>query len=101
MVGEIYPTPNGTIWGFDSYITYIVGVENMLFPVLLAVLWIIVFVATKGYSTSRAFTFASFVAFILSAPIVLMGWMANRYMYLSLLFLGIGLIYIRFWDSGY
>lgn len=101
MVGEIYAAPNGTIWGLDSYMNYVVGVEPLFFPVILAVIWIIVLVATKSYSTSRAFTYASFVAFILSVPIVILGWMANRYMYLALIMTAAGIIYIRFWDSYY
>lgn len=100
-VTDIYPQPNGTIWGMDSYITYIVSVESMFFVVLLAVIWIIIFVATKSYSSSRAFTYASFISFILAVPITLMGWMATKFMYLALLFLAIGLIWIRVGDSYY
>lgn len=100
-VTDIYPTPNGTIWGFDSYITYIVSVEPLFFVVLLGVLWIIALVATKQYGMPRSFTFASLMTFVLSAPIVLMGWLDNRYMYLALLMTAVGLIWIRFNDSYY
>lgn len=100
-MADLYPMPNGTIWGADSYISYITGIEPLFFIVLLAVIWIVVFVATKSYSSSRAWTFASFISFILSMPIVLMGWLAPRYMYLFLLFLAVGIIWIRIGDSQY
>lgn len=101
MVGEIYATPNGTIWGMDDYLSYIVGVEPFFFIVILAVIWLVVFISTKSYSSSRAWTFSSFVSFLLSLPLVMMGWMSSRYMYLFLLLLAIGILWIRIEDSYY
>lgn len=98
---DIYPMPNGTIWGADSFMSYIVGVEPLFFITILVVLWVVVFVAAKSYSSSRAWTFASFVCFILSTPITLLGWMKPTYMYLFLLLLAIGIIWIRIGDSYY
>lgn len=97
-MADIYPNPVN-ITGLDALVSYTTGVEPLLFVGILIVVWIVTFLAAKGYSSSRAFTFASFLVFILSAPIVLMNWLAPRYMYLALVFTCIGWAWMRIGDS--
>ena len=98
MVAQIYPNPEN-LTGLDSLAGYVSGVEPLAFLGIILVIGVITFLATKNYSSSRAFTFSSFLMFVLSAPIVMMGWLAPRYMYLFLLFTAIGWGWIRVSDS--
>jgi hypothetical protein len=103
MVGEIYPYPNGTIWGFDGLVNYVVSVEPAFFTVLLFVLWFIAIIVVKvaSGSTSRAWTFASFMATILSFPLAMMGWLNPNWIYFFAILLLVGVAWIRIGDSYY
>jgi hypothetical protein len=100
-ISDIYPMPNGTIWGFDSLIDYTVSVEPLLFIGLLVAIWVVVLVATLRNGFTRSFTFASLIVSILSIPITLMGWLANKWMYLAFVLVGVGLVLIIIEDSYY
>jgi hypothetical protein len=98
MVNEIYTFPNDT-YTPDKLITWVVGIEPYTFVMILLAVWVIAFLVTKVYSTSRAWTFASFLCFILSIPLAGLGWLSYVYMYLLLLMTAIGIIWIRLGDS--
>jgi len=97
---DLYPTPNGTIYGMDSLVTYTVSVEPLLFLGLFIAIWLIIFLATRNYGAGRGFTFASFICAVLSIPISFMGWLAPRYIYLFVVLTGIGIIWVKISDGG-
>jgi hypothetical protein len=101
---DLYPMPstNQTVYSLNNYFSYITqdAIAPLFFPLILFAIWIITFVSTKSYSSSRAWTFASFLTFILSLPLAIMGWCAPRYCYLTLVLLAIGIAWIRLGDSN-
>lgn len=97
-MNEVYTFPNGT-YTPDKLINWVVGIEPMTFLLILVGIWVIAFLATKVYTSSRAWTFASFICFIISIPLAGLGWLSPTYTYLLLLMTAIGLIWIRLGDS--
>lgn len=88
----------------DSYYTFFRyinnAVEGLFFPVILSVVWIISFMAmlfSGSYtrpSASKAWVFASFFTMILAIPLTVLNLLAARYMYISIILLGVGVIWI-------
>jgi len=76
------------------------SVEGLFFPVMLLVIWIVSFIALlfsgsiERPSAAKAWTFASFFVTILSMPLVILGLVAQRYMYISIILLGIGALWL-------
>jgi hypothetical protein len=89
------PTANDTlgIYEFFNYVNVVSG--GLFFPVILMVIWVVTFIALKGYTTSRAWTGASFLVSILSVPLAIMKLIAPRYMYLSFMFLAGGILWMK------
>lgn len=103
MSTTIYPYPNGTIWGFDGLISYVVSIEPSFFIWILAALWIIAAVLIYGStgSSSRGWTFASLMCTILSFPLSMMGWMSSVPIYIFAVLTAVGMLWMRFSDSYY
>jgi hypothetical protein len=97
---DIYNT-NVSIHNMNDYMGWITQVEPLFFPLMLLVIWIVTFVATKSYSASRAWTYASFLTFILSVPLSIMGWSSPTYIYLTLILTAAGIAWIRLGDSTF
>lgn len=97
MATVIYTTPTiNDTQGFFEYFSYINSVAGGIFlPVMLLVVWIVVFIASKGFSTSRAWTFASFMTMILSMILAVMDLVSPRYMYLALFMVGAGAVWLK------
>jgi len=98
MVNEVYTFPNGT-YQPEKLISWVVSIEPLTFPLILLGIWVIAFLATKVYTTSRAFTFASFICFIISMPLAGLGYLSYVYMYMLLLFSAVGVVWVRLGDS--
>lgn len=99
---QIYtpPTANDTL-GLYEIFKYVNNTsEGLLFVSLLFVIWIITFVATKSYSASRAWTFASFLCFILSLILSVIGIIAPKFMYLYLILTGVGAVWLKLEAEG-
>lgn len=97
MPTQVYtpPTNNDTLGIYEIY-KYANGVaEGILSVSFMFVVWIIVFVATKNYSTSRGFTLASFICFILSMIFSVIDLISPKIMYLFLFFLAGGALWIK------
>jgi glycerol-3-phosphate acyltransferase PlsY len=90
------PTGNETS-GFYEIFGY-VGREatgGLFWPVMLFAIWIIVFLAVKQYSTSRAWTLASFFCAFLSIPLAVLNYIAPKWMYLSIFLTLIGFVWLK------
>lgn len=95
---DIYPMPSG-IRGFDGLFSYVVSVEPLVAISLLVVVWVVSFVWVKQYSSSRAWFFASFLCFVLSVPLAILGWLNANFIYLFLLMMLTGFVWIRITES--
>ena len=93
------PTGNETN-GFYNLFGYINRVSGGIFwPIMLLVLWIITFLAIKQYSTSRAWTFASFFCAILSIPLAVLDYIAPVYMYMCIFLTIVGFVWLKLEDQ--
>jgi len=91
----VQPTGNETN-GFYELFGYIGRTTGGLFwPVMLLVLWVVTFLAMKQYSTSRAWTFASFFCSILAIPLAVLDYIAPRFMYLCIILTLIGFVWLK------
>jgi len=96
----VQPTGNDTK-GFFELFGYVggTGTEGLFWPVMLFVIWIIGFLALKQYSTSRAWTFASFFCAILSIMLAVLDYIAPKWMYLCIILTLIGFVWLKLEDQ--
>jgi hypothetical protein len=73
--------------------------EGLFFPVLLLVIWIISFLAMKGYSSARAWTFASFFCAVLAMIMAVLDYINPKFMYLCIFLTLIGFIWLKLEDA--
>jgi hypothetical protein len=90
------PTINDT-GGFYEIFKFIANdtTGGLFFPVILLVVWVVAFMSTKGFSNSRAFTFASFFCSILSIMMGILDVINPRYMYLCFILTAIGIVWLK------
>ncbi len=81
------------IFEFFSFVN--TTADGAFFVVILFVIWIIGFLAIKQYSTPKAWTFASFFCAILSILLAVLNLIAPKFMYIFLILLGIGLVWLK------
>lgn len=62
---------------------------------MLFVIWITAFIALKQYSSSRAWTFASFMCAILSIFMAIIDYVAPTWMYLFIFLTLIGFVWLK------
>jgi len=89
------PTANDTrgIFEFFNYVNVVEG--GLFFPVMLLVIWTITFIGTKQFTTSRAWTIASFLCAFISVPLAIANLIAPRYMYLCFILLAVGILWLK------
>lgn len=90
------PVANDTtgIYEFFSYINN-TATEGLFFAVIIFVIWIVAFLAVKQYSTSRAWTFASFFCAVLSIILAILNVLSSKLMYFFIIFTAIGLVWLK------
>lgn len=97
-------TDTGGYFEFFRYVNNVV--EGLFFPAMLLVVWVIAFIAmlfSGSYqrpSASKAWVFASFFTVILSIPLTILNLVAAKYMYILIILLGIGVIWIILEQGG-
>jgi hypothetical protein len=76
--------------------------NNLFFPVILGVIWIIAClgVLADGRPLSRGFTFASFICSIISVILVLLQVLTPAFMYMMFIFTALGVFWI-YLTSGF
>lgn len=89
------PTGNETsgIFEFFKYVNTVS--DNLFFPVILLVIFIVTFISTKQYSTSRAWTASSFLVAFLSIPLAIGELISPRWMYMSFVFVAGGVLWLK------
>lgn len=92
------------LFTFFNYVNNATG--GLFFPVILLVIWVISFVAmlfSGNYqrpSAAKAWTFASFFAMVLSIPLAVLDVLSKRYMYITIVMLGIGALWLILEGKG-
>jgi len=95
MAYYVEPTANDTI-GFYEFFNYVnVVAGGLFFPIMLLVIWVVIFMATKQYSTSRAFTGASVISAFLSIILVTGQLISPKWMYLCIILAGAGILWLK------
>ena len=75
--------------------------DNYFFPTMLLVIWFISFVSVfslggrSNGSAARAWTFSSFIVSILAIMTTIMGFLSTKYMYLTFVMLGLGVLWLK------
>lgn len=97
MATQYYPTPQlNDSTGIFELFNYVNNVaDGLLFLVMLFVIWVITFIATKQYSTDRAFTYASFICMILAILLAILGLLGSQWMYLFVILTGVGAVWLK------
>lgn len=85
--------------GIFEFLRYINNTaDGLFFPVIILVIWIVAFITTLftggKVQASKSWLFASFLSSILLIPLVVIDLVSQRYMYMSFVLLGIGIVWI-------
>lgn len=99
-----YPIPNVTDtrdmlsifqWISDS------ATGGLFFPIMILVIWVVQFIGVlaEGRSASRAWVFASFTATILSIILGILAMMAQKWIYLLVLMVSLGIFWLKLASS--
>lgn len=100
MSNYTLPT-NETGESFISLFTYINNVSNgWFFLAILFALFVIVFISLKNFSNSKAFTGASFLNMILAIIFRVLGFIENKWMYLSIILVAVAAIWLHIDNSA-
>ncbi len=90
-----YPLPNATDYHLPEFVQYLnKAADGIMMPVLILVLWLVMFIGTKKFRSSVAFTFSSLFCGILSIMLALLDMMAKRYMYLLGIMVAFGAVWM-------
>lgn len=94
---QIYAPPNQTdSEGIFELLRYVnTTADGLLFPMLLFVVFVITFIATKQFSSSRAFAYASFITMVLSVPLGVLDLVAPKFMYLFVILTAVGAVWLK------
>jgi len=93
-----YTVPTGNQTGDFFEMFKFIGGEptgGLFWGVMLLVIWVISFMTMKQYSTSRAWTFASFFSSILAIFMALMDFLSPKWMYLTIFMTLFGLVWLK------
>ncbi len=87
--------------GFYEYSLYINEVAGgLFFPIIIFIIWVIVFIATKRFSASQAWTYASFISMILSIILATLDLMTATIMYLFIFMTAVGFVWLKLESSS-
>ena len=90
------PTGNETNGLYELFkFIGVTATGGLFWPVMLLVIWIVGFMAMKQYSTSRAWTFASFFCAILGIMLGVMDYISPKWMYLCIFLTVIGFVWLK------
>ena len=92
---------NETSAGILNIFQYVQSVsDGWFFILILFAIFIIVFIALKDYTSSRAFAGAAFLNMILSVMMRTLGLITNQWMYLSIVLVAIAAVWLHFDNSS-
>jgi len=99
-----YPVP--TVNDTQDMLTIFQWISNtatdgLFFPIMILVIWVVQFIGVlaEGRPASRAWVFASFTATILSIILGILAMMAQKWIYLLVIFLSLGIFWLKLASS--
>lgn len=94
---QIYAPPNSTdSTGIFELFRYVnTTADSLFFVMLLFIIFVVIFVATKQFSTPRAFTYASFMSMVLAIPLAVLDLIGSKYMYMFVVLTGVGALWLK------
>ena len=94
------PTTDQNITSLYGAFGYVQDVSSgWFFLMILFAIFIIVFISMKNYTSSRAFAGASFLNMILAIILRTLGFISNKWMYLSIILVGGSAIWLHIDNS--
>ncbi len=85
------------LFHYFSYVNNIA--DGLFFPVILLVVWVISFMATftlgGSKNVAKGFIFSTFFVTILGSMLAIMGLLNPKYMYLPIILLAFGVLWLR------
>lgn len=99
---DIYPyiTENQSL-GINEVAGYVNQVtNNLFFPIILLIIFVVSFVTTMHFGNGRAWVFASFFCSILAIFMVIANWLNPAWMYLLFVMTAAGLLILRLAKSS-
>ncbi len=95
-----FPTPN--VSDTRDMLSIFQWISNeatggLFWPIMILTIWIVQFIGvlSEGRPSSRAFLFASFTATILSIILGILAMMAQKYIYLLVIFVSLGAFWVK------
>lgn len=89
------PTVNDTK-GFYEFFNYVnTTADGMFFPMLMGIIWCILFVTGKAFVSNRAFMFASFMCSILGIILAVLDLISPLLMYFFIIMTALGVLWIK------
>jgi prepilin signal peptidase PulO-like enzyme (type II secretory pathway) len=95
---DYYVTPTGNeTAGFYEIFGFVgrSATAGLFWPIMLLVVWVVSFMGLKQYSTSRAWTFASFFCAVLSILLAVLDYISPKFMYLPIMLTLIGFVWLK------
>lgn len=93
-----YPLPgaNDTM-GFFEIFRYVnnIATDGLFFFIMSLVIWVTAFMVTKQYSSSRAFTFASFFCAVLMIILAVFNLINPKFMYVYIILVAVGFAWLK------
>jgi len=100
FVPTYYPVPNATdtrdLLSIFQWISNS-ATDGLFFPLMILVVWVVQFIGVlaEGRPSSRAWLFASFTATILSVILGILAMMAQKWVYLLVLMVSLGVFWVK------
>lgn len=104
FVPTYYPIPNVTDTRDMLVVFQWISNEatgGLFFPLMILVIWVVQFIGVlaEGRSASRAWVFASFTATILSVILGILAMIAQKWVYLLVLMVSLGIFWLKLASS--
>lgn len=91
-----YQYINNSYKGIQGIVTYVNDTSGgIMTPLMLLVVWIVIFLSQVGYGFQRAMLSSSLIASVLSILMVVVNLLSPTYMYISFVFLGLSVVMTR------
>jgi len=91
---------DANVTGLFSLFQYVQDISSDWFFVLILFgIFVIMFISLKAYSSSKAFTSSAFFCMILSIILRTIGFISNKWMYLMIILVAFGVVWLKIENS--
>lgn len=90
-----YPDINQSgFFGLSSYVADVT--KGWFWLIMILILWVVTFTNSKQFTSSRAFTMASFLSALSAIILAVLNLISAKWAYLLILFIAIGALWMKF-----